>query len=78
MLPVSVVTVQVSLAPSKVVGHMVDVAQDLGLRAVALRPMPFLLRLVGEEIRVFQAFRRRNGTRIAVPIPGAADLPALP
>jgi hypothetical protein len=34
---------------------MVDVAQDLGLRAVVLGQMPFLLQLVG-EFRVFQAF----------------------
>src|SRR6516162_991298 len=35
--------------------------------------MPFLLQLVGEGIRVFQAFDVAAAPRIAVPIPGAAD-----
>src|SRR5437763_7114746 len=37
------------------VSYMVDVAQDLRLRAVALGPMPSLLQLVGERVRVLHA-----------------------
>jgi hypothetical protein len=35
--------------------------------------MPFLLQLVREGIRIFQAFDVAAAPRIAVPIPGAAD-----
>src|SRR5580704_14246513 len=43
--------VELDVAPEvKAVGHMVDVTQDLRLRAVALRPMPFLLQLIGKGI----------------------------
>src|SRR5258708_4867360 len=51
---------------------MVDVAQDLGLRAVAFGPMPFLLQRVGKGIRILQAFDVAAATRIAVPVPSAA------
>jgi hypothetical protein len=52
---------------------MVDVTQDLRLRAVALGPMPFLLQLVREGIRVFHAFDVAATPRVAVPVPGAAN-----
>ena len=52
---------------------MVDVTQDLRLRAVALGPMPFLLQLVGERIRVLHALDIAAAPRVAVPVPGAAD-----
>src|SRR5690242_2892627 len=55
------------------VGHMVDVTQDLRLRAVALRPMPLLLQLVREGIRVFHAFDVAATSRVAVPVPSAAN-----
>jgi hypothetical protein len=55
------------------VGYVVDIAQDFGLSAVAFGPMPFLLQLVREGIRVFQAFDIAATPRVAVPIPGAAD-----
>src|SRR6266446_9290844 len=49
--------VELDVAPElEAVSHMVDVTQDLRLRAVALGPMPFLLQLVREGIRVFHAF----------------------
>src|ERR1700720_860484 len=57
----------------KAVGHMVDVTQDLRLRAVALGPTPLLLQLVREGIRVFHAFDVAATPRVAVPVPGAAN-----
>src|SRR6266404_4456314 len=66
--------VELDIAPEvKAVSHMVDVTQDLRLRAVALGPMPFLLQLVREGIRVLHAFDVTATPRVAVPIPGAAD-----
>src|SRR5215471_16352626 len=55
------------------IGHMVDVTQDLGLRAVTLGPMPLLLQLVREGIGVLQAFDVAATSRVAVPVPGAAN-----
>src|SRR5258708_37266527 len=52
---------------------MVDVTQDLRLRAVALRPMPFLLQLVRKGIRILHAFDVAATPWIAVPVPGAAN-----
>src|ERR1700758_5277863 len=53
--------------------HMIDVTQDLGLRAIAFGPTPFLLELLREGIRVLHAFDVAATPRIAVPVPGAAD-----
>src|SRR4029077_7036877 len=55
------------------VSHMVDVTQDLRLRAVALGPTPFLLQRVREGIRVFHAFDVAATPRVTVPVPGAAN-----
>ena len=67
-------SVELDVAPEvKAVGDMVDVTQDLGLGAVALRPMPFLLQLVGKGIRILHAFDVAATPRIAVPVPGAAN-----
>jgi len=52
---------------------MVDVTQDLRLRAVALGPLPFLLQVVREGIRVLHAFDIAATPRVAVPVPGAAN-----
>src|SRR5207302_11070171 len=66
--------VELDVAPEvEAVGHMVDVTQDLGLGAVALGPMPFLLQLVGKGIRILHAFDVAATPWIAVPVPGAAD-----
>src|SRR5437763_14167707 len=66
--------VELDVAPEvEAVSHMVDVTQDLGLRAVAFGPMPFLLQLVREGIRVLHAFDVAAAPRVAVPVPGAAD-----
>src|SRR3979490_2494794 len=68
---------ELDVAPEvKAVGHMVDVTQDLRLRAVALRPMPFLLQLVGKGIRILHAFDVAATPWIAVPVPGTANVVA--
>src|ERR1700730_12357200 len=49
--------VELDIAPEvEAVSHMVDVTQDLRLRAVALGPTPLLLQLVRGGIRGFHAF----------------------
>src|SRR6267378_2837823 len=63
-------------AEVKAVGHMVDITQDLRLRAVALRPMPILLQLVGKGIRILHAFDVAAAPWIAIPVPGAANIGA--
>src|SRR6266404_5283444 len=66
--------VELDIAPEvEAVSHMVDVTKDLRLRAVALGPLPFLLQLVREGIRVLHAFDIAATPRVAVPVPGAAD-----
>src|SRR6185437_11448653 len=54
-------------------GDMLQIAQDLGLLGIALRPLPLLQQLFvpGEAIDVGIAVAARAG--IAVPVPGAAD-----
>src|SRR5512132_1865984 len=65
--------IELDVAPEvETVSHMVDVTQDLRLRAVALGPMPFLLQLVREGVRVLHAFDVAAAPRVAVPVPGAA------
>src|SRR6185295_4222415 len=67
-------SVKLDVAPEvEAVSHMVDVTEDLRLRAVALGPMPFLLQRVREGIRVFHAFDVAATPRVAIPIPGAAN-----
>src|SRR5438874_8776180 len=69
--------VELDIAPEvKAVGHMVDVTQDFRLRTVALRPMPFLLQLVGKGIRILHAFDIAATPWIAVPVPGTANIGA--
>src|SRR5260370_25926230 len=66
--------VELDIAPEvEAVSYMVDVTQDLRLRAVALGPMPFLLQLVREGIRVLHAFDVAATPWVAVPVPGAAN-----
>src|SRR5712691_1220630 len=67
-------SIELDVAPEvKAVGHMVDVTQDLRLRAVALRPMPCLLQFVGKGIRILHAFDVAATPWIAVPVPGTAN-----
>src|ERR1700731_2048291 len=66
--------VELDVSPEvEAVSHVVDVAQDLRLRAVALGPMPFLLQLVRERIRVLHALDIAATPWVAVPVPSAAD-----
>ena len=66
--------VELDIAPQvEPVGNMVDIAQDLRLGAVALRPGPLLLQIVVEGIGIFQALDVAARAGIAVPEPGAAD-----
>src|SRR5438132_6016424 len=66
--------VELNVAPeAEAVSHMVDVTQDLRLRAVALGPMPFLLQFLREGIRVLHAFDVTATPRVAVPVPGATN-----
>ncbi len=53
------------------VGDMLDVAQDLRLRRVALAPAPFLLELGRETVRVIVAFHVAARAGIAVVAPDA-------
>ena len=55
------------------VGNVVDVAQDFRLRAIALRPMPFLLQVRIERVGIFQTLDVAAAARITIPVPGAAD-----
>ena len=66
--------VELDIAPEiEAIRNMVDVAEDLRLRAVALGPLPFLLQLVGEGVGILHAFHVAAAAGIAVPEPGAAD-----
>ena len=56
------------------VGHPVDVAQDLALGGVLLRPVPLLLELSGERIAVVDALHVAARTRVPIVIPGSADI----
>src|SRR5262249_8554462 len=61
--------------PSQVelVGHVVEVTQDLRLPRVSLCPLPLLLELLREGIRVVHALDVAAAPRVTVPVPGAAD-----
>ena len=58
------------------VGHELEVAQDLGLRRVALGPLPLVEELIGERELVVDALDVAAGARVAVPVPGPADAAA--
>ena len=66
--------VQLDVAPQvEAVGHVVGVAQQLGLRRIALAPVPLLLQRLVERIRVLQALDVDARAGIAVGVPRAAD-----
>ncbi len=54
------------------IGHVVQVAQDLGLSRVALGPLPLAHQILVEEILVGVALGVAARARIAIPVPGAA------
>ncbi len=56
------------------VGDVAEVAEDLGLRRVSLRPLPLALQLRVEAVGVVDALDVAAGARVAVPVPGAADV----
>ena len=62
--------------PSQVVaiGDEAEIAQDLGLGGVLLRPLPRRLQLGVERVAVVRRLDIASRTGIAVPVPGAADI----
>src|SRR5262249_11457704 len=69
--------VELDVTPEvEAISHMIEVTQDLRLRAITLGPMPLLLQFVGEGIRVLHASDIAATPRVAVPIPGAANAAA--
>ena len=56
------------------VGDEVQISLDLGLGRHRLRPHPFLLDLLGEAVRVLDAFDVTSRTGITVVQPSAADV----
>src|SRR5437868_839869 len=59
------------------VGDEAEVAQDFGLRCVFLRPLPRALQLGIERVAVVDGLDVAACAGIAVPVPGAADIPGL-
>ena len=60
-------------AQIEALGHVLEVAQDLGLAGVALRPRPLLLELARPRVRVRHALDVAARAGVAVPEPGSAD-----
>src|SRR5262249_58510357 len=56
------------------VGDVAEIAQDLGLRRVALGPPPFGLQLEIEAVGVVDALDVAARARVAVPVPRPADV----
>ena len=54
-------------------GDVFEVAQDLRLRGIALRPLPFLQQLLVEREAIDVGVGIAPGARVSVPVPGAAD-----
>src|SRR5713226_3202605 len=57
----------------KLVGHEIDVSQNFWLGRIELRPFPLALDLVGKRKGILHAFDIAAGSRIAIPVPRAAD-----
>jgi len=60
-------------AQIKAICDVVSVALYLGLTCVALTPVPLLLKLFGEGIRVFDTLDIDSRAGIPVPVPSATD-----
>ena len=60
----------------ELVGHEVQIFLVLGLARKVLGPVPFLQQFFGERIGVAIGFGIEARTRIAIPVPGAADAAA--
>ena len=63
---------QDALAKPEAIGHVVRVPQQLWLRGVALAPVPLLLELLVEAVRVLEALNVDARVGIAVVVPSAA------
>src|SRR5262245_41513466 len=63
-------------AQVELVGDVVQVCQRVRLGGEMLLPVPFLHQLLGKRIAIGPAFGIEAGARIAVPVPGAADIGA--
>ena len=63
-------------AQVELVGDVVQVFQRVRLGGEMLLPVPFLHQLLGKRIAIGPAFGIEAGARIAVPVPGAADIGA--
>src|SRR5262249_50413085 len=61
-------------AEAVLVRDVAQVAENLGLRRVALRPLPLLLQLGIEAVGVVEALDVAPRTGVAVPVPRAADV----
>ena len=55
------------------VGDVLEVGEDLGLGRVLLGPLPLLLQLRVEAVRVVRSRDVATGARVTVPVPGATD-----
>src|SRR5262245_19715020 len=65
------------LANIKSIGHVPHVREDLILVAITFGPLPFLVELGRERERVFEALYVATASRVAVPVPGAANIGTL-
>ena len=69
--------VEVDVGPKgQAIGHELEVAQDLGLGRIPLRPRPLVEQLLRERELVVDALDVAAGARVAVPVPGPADAAA--
>ena len=64
-------------AQVEAVRDVIEVAQDLRLGRIALAPLPLLLELLRERVRVVHRLDVAAGAGVAVPVPRAADRVAL-
>src|SRR5262245_66663771 len=54
------------------VGNVIEIAPDLGVRGIALGPLPFFQQLFAEGVAVGMALRIAACARLSVPVPGRA------
>src|SRR5215469_1329040 len=58
---------------AEAVGDVIQIAQDFRLGGIPLRPVPLLLQLLREGVRVLQTLDVASSARVTVPKPGAPD-----
>ena len=63
-------------AQVEAVGDVVGVSEDFRLRRILLRPVPFLVQLLGEREGILQALDVAAGAGIAIPVPRSANAAA--